>query len=326
MNIESFDIQALTRNAKQVLALDLARMPDGNVLSLPALCAVGREPGPTLLVLAGVHGDEYEGIVAIPEIFRQLEPANLRGTFLAVPVCNVPAYLSATRSSPIDGLNLARAFPGDPNGSLTQRIAYWLGERVMRHADLIIDLHSAGIAYHLPMLVGYYRPDNELGRRTRGLALQFGADVVWAHPQIAAGRTLSFAAERGIPGLYTEAPGGGRVRPADVEMCVRGVLNSLKALHMLDGQAQPPTPTHRLVGSGDLDHMIAARHGGLFFSHVKLLDDVRAGDVLGEVRDLTGRTLQEIRSPVEGVVITTRGLLRVNAGDGLFALAQREKA
>ena len=65
--------QALTRNAKQVLALDLARMPDGNVLSLPALCAVGREPGPTLLVLAGVHGDEYEGIVAIPEIFRQAD-------------------------------------------------------------------------------------------------------------------------------------------------------------------------------------------------------------------------------------------------------------
>jgi predicted deacylase len=324
VNIEAFDFHTLARGQKHTLALEVTTMPDGSPLSLPVLLAAGREEGPALVVLAGVHGDEYEGIVAIPEVFRRLDPASMRGTLIAVPVCNVPAYLSATRSSPIDGLNMARVFPGDANGSLTQRIAYWLGEKIIRHAALIVDLHSAGIAYNLPMLVGYYRPDNELGRRTRELALQFGAGVVWAHPQIAPGRTMSFAAEHGIPGLYTEAPGGGRVRPEDFETFVSGVLNSLKALHMLDGQPLAQAPAHCLVGSGDLDHIILAGHGGLFFPRVQLLDAVRLGDVLGEVRDPLGRTLEEVRSPAEGVVITMRGLLRVNAGDGLFALAQRE--
>ncbi len=324
MNIQDFSIHTLARNTKHRLTLDVTTMPDGNMLSLHALVAAGREAGPKVVVLAGVHGDEYEGIVAIPEIFQRLDPSAMRGTFVAVPVCNVPAFVTATRSSPIDGLNMARVFPGDLHGTLTQRIAYWLGERIMRHADLIIDLHSGGIAYNLPTLVGYYRPENDLGRRTRKIAMEFGADVVWAHPAIAPGRTMSFAAEHNIPGLYTEAPGGGRVRQADFETFVSGVMNSLKAMQLLDGQPDVKPPTHRLVGNGDLDHIIAANAGGLFIAHTRLLADVRTGDRLGEVRDPNGRTLEDVRASADGVVITMRGLVRVNAGDGLFALAVRE--
>ena len=92
------------------------------------LAAAGHGDGPTLAVLAGVHGDEYEGIRAIPRIFRALDQADLRGRLIAVPVCNVPAYRTATRSSPIDGLNLARVFPGDPRGTVTQRIAHVVTE------------------------------------------------------------------------------------------------------------------------------------------------------------------------------------------------------
>ncbi len=324
MNIQDFDLHTLPRNTKQVIPLDITTMPDGNPLRLHALAVTGREPGPMLVVLAGVHGDEYEGIIAIPEIFRRLDPATLRGTFIAVPACNVPAYVAATRSSPIDGLNMARVFPGDPTGTLTQRIAYWLGERIMRHADLIVDLHSAGIAYNLPMLVGYYRPDNALGQRTREIAMHFGADVIWAHPDIAPGRTMSFAAEHGIPGIYTEAPGAGRVRPADFETFVNGVLNSLRVIRILAGRPTVKPPTHLLVGSGDLDHIVLANTSGLFIAHTHLLADVHQGDLLGEVRDLTGEPLEEVRAPISGVIITLRGLLRVYAGDGLFALAQRE--
>lgn len=320
MNISEFDLRALGRGEKQTIPLDVTTLPDGSPLRLHALVATGRADGPTVVVLAGIHGDEYEGITAIPEIFRRLDPALLRGTFVALPVCNVPAYVAASRTSPVDGLNMARVFPGDPNGAVTQRIAYWLGECIMRHADLIVDLHSAGLFYNIPMLCGYYLPD----ARSRAVAMQFGADVVWGHPDMALGRTMSFAVEHGIPGVYTEAPGGGRVRPEDLATMVTGVFNSLKVIGMLDGAPDARPPTHRLVGAGDLDHIIAASHGGLFFARVHLLDDVRAGDVLGEVRDTLGQMLEEIRSPADGLVITMRGLLRVNAGDGLFALARRE--
>src|ERR1700736_2616557 len=106
MDIRQFDPAALPRGEKQVVELDVTTLPDGNPLRLISLNVCGREPGPLVVVLAGVHGDEYEGIIAIPEIVRQLDPRTLRGTVVAVPVCNVPAYHAATRSSPIDGLNM----------------------------------------------------------------------------------------------------------------------------------------------------------------------------------------------------------------------------
>jgi predicted deacylase len=325
VDIQEFDPTVLPRGEKQIVELEVTTLPDGNLLRLTGLSVTGCEPGPMVVVLAGVHGDEYEGMLAIPEIYRQLEPAAMKGTMIAVPACNVPAFQTATRSSPIDGLNMARVFPGDPGGTITQRIAYWLGERIMRHADLIIDLHSAGIAYNLPMLVGYHDPGDDVGRRARDVARNFGADVVWAHPDIASGRTMSFAATHGIPGVYTEAPGAGRVRPEDFETFVNGVLNSLQVMGMLEGRPASKPPSHRLRGSGDLDHMIAANHSGLFIAHAQLLEDVRAGQLLGEVRNLAGQSVEEIRSPAAGVVITTRGLLRVHAGDGLFSLALREE-
>ena len=323
MHIRDFTPDSLPPAAKTVLDLDVAPMPDGQPLRLNLLAARGREAGPTVVVLAGVHGDEYEGMLVIPEVFARLDPAQMRGTVLMVPVCNVPAYQGALRSSPIDGLNMARVFPGDSNGTITQRIAYWLGERVIRHGDLLIDLHSAGLAYHIPPLVGYYHHEGDAGRRSQEVALAFGADVVWAHPDVAAGRTVSLATDLGIPWVYTEAPGGGRVRPEDFDLFTQGVLNSLKVMGVLDGAPETRPVRHYLRGAGDLDKSIAANAGGLFVSKVSLLDEVQAGDVLGEVRDPAGRTLEVVHAPSPGIVISMRGLVRVFPGDGLFALTGR---
>ncbi|MCW5850872.1 MAG: succinylglutamate desuccinylase/aspartoacylase family protein [Anaerolineae bacterium] len=322
-HIRDFTLDSLPTATKTVLDLDVATMPDGQPLRLTLLAARGREAGPTVVVLAGVHGDEYEGMLVIPEVFARLDPAQMRGTVLMVPICNVPAYQGALRSSPIDGLNMARVFPGDPNGTITQRIAYWLGERVIRHAHLLIDLHSAGLAYHIPPLVGYYHHDSAAGRRSQEVALAFGAEVVWAHPDVAAGRTVSLATDLGTPWIYTEAPGAGRVRPEDFALFTQGVLNSLKVMGVLDGAPETRPVRHYLLGAGDLDKSIAANAGGLFVSQVGLLDEVKAGDVLGEVRDPAGRVLETVYAPSPGVVISMRGLVRVFPGDGLFALTGR---
>lgn len=321
--VGSFDVRHLARGAKHTVSLDVAPMPGGDWLRLPLLAVIGAQPGPTVVVLAGVHGDEYEGMLAIPQVFADLDPAALRGRVLMVPVCNVPAFVAAQRSSPIDGLNLARVFPGDPQGAITQRIAYWLGRKVIAEADLLIDLHSAGLAYHIPTLVGYYHADTEAGRMSQRVAWAFGVEVLWGHPDVAPGRTVSFATERGIPWVYTEAPGAGRARPEDVVAFVGGVWNSLRLMGMAEGTVETAPPAHHLLGSGDLDRSIAANAGGLFVARVGLLDDVRVGDVLGEVRDPAGRALEVVRAPTPGVVISMRGLLRVHPGDGLFALTGR---
>ena len=146
----AFNLPTLPRNQKTRGLVPIAGRADGGLWQLPLLTLTGPTTGPTLVVTAGVHGDEYEGIETIARLYQQLEPTALRGTLVMLPVCNLPAYESAQRSSQIDGLNLARTFPGDANGTITQRIAAWIRAHLLAHADFYIDLHSGGVAYDIP--------------------------------------------------------------------------------------------------------------------------------------------------------------------------------
>jgi predicted deacylase len=321
--MEPLDLARLRPGSRRTFALPITRMPDGNDLWLPVLAVAGRGDGPTLAVLAGVHGDEYEGIRAIPQIFQAFDLADLRGRLVAVPVCNVPAFRTATRSSPIDGLNLARVFPGDPHGTITQRIAHVLTERIIAPSQMLIDLHSAGVAYTMPTLVGYPYDDAPLARRARDAALAFGCDVLWAHPPdpTATGRSISAAEERGIPWIYTEAAGGGRALPEDVACYVTGVLNVMRFLDMLSGQPETRPIRCHLLGSGNTDAPIRAATSGYFVSHVGLLDRVVAGQVIGHVLDLAGEPIEEIRANYDGRAVMIRGLPVIHAGEGAFLLS-----
>ena len=116
-------------------------------LSITVLAARGTRPGKTLVTTAGVHGDEYEGMEAIHRTFEAIDPSSMTGTFVAVPVVTLPAYWMACRVNPLDARNMARVFPGSTDGSASERLAARLLDRVLRHASLYIDLHSAGRAY-----------------------------------------------------------------------------------------------------------------------------------------------------------------------------------
>lgn len=182
MHLKDLDVSRLPRNTKETVWLEVAQRADGGHWQLPFLYVTGSTVGPILLVLAAVHGDEYEGVEAIPRIFRRLTPDDLCGTLLMVPICNVPAYGTATRNSTIDGKNLARVFPGDAHGTITEKIACFLTEKLLKSADFLIDLHSGGIAARIPTLIGYIRSDDERGKRTLAGAEAFGTSVMWGHP------------------------------------------------------------------------------------------------------------------------------------------------
>ncbi|CAN5469629.1 succinylglutamate desuccinylase/aspartoacylase family protein [soil metagenome] len=324
MHFSEFDIPLLARGLKQTGWLEVATRTDGSAWQLPLLYVTGHEAGPTLVVTAAVHGDEYEGIEAIPHIYRQLQPDALRGTLVMVPICNMPAYEVAQRSSPIDGLNLARVFPGDLNGTITQRIAYWIREKLLSHADFYIDLHSGGVAYDIPTLIGYIHDDGALGQASLAGARAFGAPVLWGHPlPMAPGRTVSAATDLNIPSLYTEAPGGGYARSDDVACFTQGVRNVLQHLGMLAGEPHPRPMTHHLFGDGNLDSVIDANVAGYFRATVDLLSEVKAGQRLGGVQDLFGQVRQEVLADQDGVVIMLRRIHRVHVGDGLVHITGR---
>ena len=324
MHISDFQIPDLTRLQKQVEWLDITPRSDGGMWQLPLLAVTGRAPGPSLVVVAGVHGDEYEGIEAIHRVFEKVVPEKVRGTLVMVPVCNVAAYAAATRSSPIDGLNLARVFPGRADGSLTEQIAYWISERLIAGADFFIDLHSAGVAYDIPTLAGYIHQDDDLGRGCLAGAQAFGAPVLWGHPPpVPPGRSISTAMDLGVPCLYTEAAGAGRTRPEDVDCYTQGVLNVMHHLDILPGDPPPSPPPLHLLGDGNLDEVISAPVDGHFQSNVELLEEVQPGQLLGTIHELTGQVAAEVRAEQAGIVILRRGLRRVHSGDGLFQLTGR---
>jgi predicted deacylase len=318
MHIHDFHVNDLPTGTKQAGWLSIAPRSGGGDWRLPYLAVVGNRPGPTMVVFAGVHGDEYEGIEAIPQVYQTVSPDVLRGRLLMISVCNVPAYEAALRSSPIDRLNLARVYPGDPAGTITQQIAYWTAQRLISQADLFIDLHSGGIAYNICTLIGYIHDDGDLGSRSLAAARAFGAPVLWGHPlPMPPGRTISLATELGIPALYTEAPGGGAARPEDVACFKQGVLNVMRHLDMLPGELEPQPTTHHLIGHGNLDSVLSAPTPGLFRASVNLLDKVEAGQPLGKLYDLHGTVTATIEADQSGIVIMLRRILRVHTGDGL---------
>ncbi len=324
MRFQELDISQLPRDSKASAWLQVSPRADGGDWRLPFLYVIGATTGPTLLVLGAVHGDEYEGVETISEVFRRVVPDALRGALLMVPICNVPAYESVLRNSPIDGLNLARVFPGDPNGTITQRIAHWITQKLIKPADFVIDLHSGGVTAEIPSLIGFTHSDDELGRRSRAGALAFGASVIWEHPPpMPPGRTLSAATDLGVPAIYTEAGGGGYAHPSDVDCFTTGVINLMKHLNMLDGQPQTQPITHHLSGDGNLDSVISTPVAGYFRSDVTLLDEVSPGQRLGTVRNPFGEVVAEITTESAGVVIMLRRIHRVHVGDNLAHVTGR---
>ena len=287
-------------------------------VALPVLSACGGAGGATLVVTAGVHGDEYEGVRAIHEVFADLDVSAMRGSFVAVPVLNPPAHRACNRVSPVDGANLARVFPGKPEGTLSERIAWTFDQNVLARASFYLDLHSGGIRYGMPSMVGYNEYDPE------GVAASevFGAPVTWGHPVIEPGRTISSARDRGIPFLYTEAWGAGRIAAADLKMMKRGIRNLLRFLRIIDEEIElPAVAPRRLHGVGNTDEGISATRAGFLMREVALLDRVVTGQRLGRLIDDFGETMEEYFAPFDATIGLTREMPVVEAGDTLFLVA-----
>jgi len=323
--IADFDVRSLPRGDKATGRLEVAGRPDGGNWELPLLYVTGVDTGPTLLVLGGVHGNEYEGVEAIPRIFAATEPESLRGNLIMLAVCNMPAYEAGTRNSPIDGQNLARVFPGDPKGTISLRIAHWIDQRFIAPADLLIDLHSGGPETDIPTMIGYQHSDDDLGRAAEAAARAFGAPVLWGHPPDPTihGRTCNSAGDYGVPWLYTETSGGGRA-DADALACYTdGVFNVMRHLGMLDGQPQPRSMTHHLLGNGNLDEILSVSTAGFFRAEVALLDQVEEGQTIGTVHDLFGLAVETVTADRSGVVILLRRSPTVSTGTNVANITDK---
>jgi uncharacterized protein len=279
-------------------------------------------PGPLAVVLGGVHGDEPEGALAAGRLCRLDLPLRV-GRLRIVPVANEEAFAATSRTSPADGLNLARVFPGDRGGSPTLRLAALLATAVLADSDLLIDLHTAGRRYDMPRFVGCLDDGTSAGRASRVAAEAFGLDTVWLHPGYSPGRSLSVPVARGRPAIYAEGPGGESIDPTTVDSYVRGVIGVLAAFGMVAADGGPTArPTRFVTGGGDLDRdVVTFTAGGLFVAAVTAAEWVAAGQLLGVVQDVHGRPRQELLAPRGGRVMFLRRAAQVRPGDVAVCLA-----
>lgn len=283
----------------------------------------GARQGLVLALVGAVHGDELEGPLTLAALMRAIDPVRLRGRLILCPAANPEAISAGRRCSPSDGGNLARCFPGDPNGHPTEVLAHLVAHHVIHPADALIDLHSGGGPLECPVFAGY-GDDPATGAAARAMAQAFGAPVVWRHPApMPPGRTLSEARDIGIPAIYAEA-GGGICPPASVlALYEAGVLRVMAHLGMIDAAPPAPATAPRTVrGSGDLDAAVMAPASGLCTCRIGLLDRIEADTPCFDIADLDGRLLTRVRAGVDGIAMFLRRGRWVTRGDLLMAIAR----
>lgn len=296
-------------------------------LPMPAVC-VRNGDGPRALILAGNHGDEYEGQVALCKLARTLDPEHVRGRVVIAPMANFPAAQAGTRTSPIDGGNLNRSFPGDPNGTVTQMIAHFIEEVLIGDCDLLLDIHSGGSSLdYLPSVQAQFEPDGGLSPELRPLVEAFAAPYTQVYAPGGEDRMSESAARRkGALYFTTEIGGAGSVTPAALAIAEQGIARALHAFGCLRElpQGTPPAPATRYVEVRGDEHYVYASEECVYEPLVELGDEVEPG------RPAAALHFPETpwREPVtetfsgRGVVLCKRAMAKSRRGDCLFHLGE----
>jgi len=278
-------------------------------------------PGPSLLITAGVHGDEYEPLMAVFRLEALLAGRLSRGRVILVPGVNETAVAAHLRCGS-DGLDLARTCPGDPAGTPTQADAYRVSE-LIRAADALIDLHTGGRLFDIHPMAGYMvHPDPRVLDAHRAMARAFGLPLLWGTDPAPDGRTLSVARDAGIPAIYVEYGGGSSVRPAIAEAYVEGCLNVLSHLSMLrEPRPGPALPEYWIEDAepnkGHLQSKMPSPCDGVFVPAATLGEGIARGDAWGEVVDMQTGRRTAVFAEDTGLVLFLRAEAVVRKGDSL---------
>lgn len=289
-------------------------------LELDVFLARGEQASPLALLTAGVHGDEYEGPDALAAFARALPLAGLNGSVIAIPVVNPMAFAAAQRLSPADGKNLARCFPGLPDGTPTERLAHAVFKTFAESATHLIDLHSGGVEYLFVPVAGYYGPASD-ANPSYVSARRFGIECLWSLPETK-GVLSCEAWLRGKTAIGCEYLGAGQLSEAGSAAYVRGMLSCLAQWDILRGvDALPETGA-----AYENDWQLAAADG-IFHARREIGATVRAGELVGITTDLRGNVTQEFAAAADGVVLGLRSKAWLRKGDWCVlvgALCRRE--
>jgi uncharacterized protein len=307
----------------------------------PVITLTGAKPGPVLFVNGGVHGGEYPAVEAVIRLGKTLDPKNISGTVILMPVLNLPAFRMRTPFvCPIDNVNPNRVFPGDPSGSYSEQMTHALINEFVVHADAYVDLHGGDIPEALVPFVICRAGKDEVAKKSKAIAMAFGLPYVLtvSKPiQPSKGQSsYAAAADKGTPAILAEAGGVGQMQEEAVAVLVHGVVNVMRHLGMIAGDTPATTGNDEARMSNDERNpkseiqktarrtvattktsaadtaasrlltkfeWLYAQSAGMWYPKVAPGDVVKEGEQIGTVGNLFGDTLENVNSPVNGVVL-----------------------
>lgn len=325
------------RDGKQFGNIDLGYSNNENAfgkIPVPIVC-IKNGLGPTLLLSAGNHGDEYEGQVILRRLIHEIEATDINGRLIILPALNYPAVLENSRVSPLDQGNMNRSFPGQTGGTPTAAIADYVTTHLLPLSDAGIDLHSGGsTSYFLPCTYLCTAADPEITRQNMVLINAFNApNTLVVRGELSASGFDPIANRGGVPFISTELYGGANIDRTATKMGMAGVKSVMKHMGIISDQPQAQTQVQvqvqsqtgtRFFNAIDGSHYLSAPYSGIFEPAVELGNEVEKNDIAGQLY-----SAEEIeRSPLTlhfkeaGTVLARRNGARVKRGSHLFLVAK----
>ncbi len=309
------------------LTLDLGEMAkgklgtfylsDGTPVDIPLMAVRGVHDGPVLWLGAAMHGQELSGIPVIWEIIKErVDPQSLRGAIVGAPLINPFSFNGRTYFTPEDGYNINRVFPGDPKGLLTHRLANTIFEAVKK-CDYLIDFHcNVASAMHFSIIKETV--DKVSWEKSRTMADAFGittVEMILKHEAHRTGTLGDNAGAIGKPNITIELVPWRAIDPEAVKVGVRGVLNVMKHLDMIDGEVEPQTDIQLISGRLSRTELNATR-GGLVIEFAEVGGSIKKDEVIGQIVNSYGDPVEDIVSPVDGWLLAWPMINNQSAGTG----------
>lgn len=294
---------------------------------IPVIAINGGKPGPTLALIAGLHGSEFASIVALQKLSTQIDPARLSGRLIIVPLVNVAAFNAVTRHvNPVDGKNINRLFPGSATGTQSERAAYALTTQVIAQADYVIDYHGGDIDEdQYPYTYWIQSGDKRIDARELEMLRAYGPEYIikFQAPNltVATANLLPIqAVARGKPTITVDAGRSGTYTSKDLDILINGSFNVMAHLGMVERSKTPrkkPSFIERFV-------YVKSQGTGTFYPLASRGDRVTKGQKIGYVTDRYGVHAFDVTAPESSVVLYLNSTPSAVEGEQLFYLGVPE--
>ena len=312
---------------KKKISLRIGELPNGSPMNLDVIAIRGVKPGPTFYVGAGIHGEEVTGMEAVKVFASSLDPKKLKGTLIAVPCVNTPAFIYRSRLFPLEQAAPSNVGGGSgtPSGKLSQRVTYLIDE-VASKADYALDIHATAIdsenyprtttQLHAPQIA------EDVIKKMDGLAEAMGLEVIEYRSRFNPRSFIGKLVTQGIPTVGLETGEGWRLSKSHVQIIIRSIKNLFKHVGMLEGSPELPPVTVVITKRYEL----LANKGGLMNLLVKPGDYVSEGDEVAVITNMFNDEVERPKAPASGIIIRASKLPIVFSGARVCCVYETPKA